>query len=144
MSMRDFISGRSSIGSVNAGLLILRIIVGLSLFLKHGFEKLTGYSTMVQGFPNPIHIGSHASLAFALFTDGICSLLVVFGLMTRPAAALILINLLTAFIFIHHAEFFGGPSTDHVQLVVLYIAAAATLVCTGAGKFSVDGRFTRV
>ena len=140
MSVRDFISGRSSMESVNVGLLILRIIVGLSLFMKHGFEKLTGYSTMVQGFPNPIHIGSHASLAFALFTDGICSLLIVFGFMTRPAAALILINLLTAFIFIHHAEFFGGPSTDHVQLVVLYIAAAATLVCTGAGKFSVDGR----
>lgn len=144
MSIRGFVAGNPSSGSLNSGLLILRVLVGLSLFVKHGLEKLTGYFTMVQGFPDPIHIGSHASLAFALFTDGICSLLVVIGFMTRPAAALILINLLTAFIFVHHAEFFGGPSTQHVQLVLLYIAVAAALTCTGAGKFSVDERFRRV
>jgi uncharacterized membrane protein YphA (DoxX/SURF4 family) len=51
MSIKGFISRDSSSGSENAGLLILRILVGLSLFLKHGVEKLTGYSTTVQSFP---------------------------------------------------------------------------------------------
>src|SRR6516164_6997369 len=100
MSIKDFITGKSS-ESMNLGLLILRVCTGLSLFLKHGLEKLTGYSTMVQHFPDPVHIGAHASLAFALLSDGICSVLVILGLATRPAAAIILINVATAFFFVH-------------------------------------------
>jgi uncharacterized membrane protein YphA (DoxX/SURF4 family) len=56
--------------STSAGLLILRVFVGLPIFIKHGLEKLTGYSTMVRHFPDPIYIGAHASLAYALLADG--------------------------------------------------------------------------
>jgi putative oxidoreductase len=120
----------------SVGLLLLRA-AALSLFLKHGLEKLTGYSTMVQHFPDPVHVGAHAGLAFALLSDGICSVLVMIGLATRPAAAVILINLLTAFFFVHHAAYF---SNGHVELVVLYIIIFATLLFTGPGRFSIDGR----
>jgi putative oxidoreductase len=117
--------------SISCGLLVLRA-AGLSLFLKHGLEKLTGYSTMVQHFPDPIHIGAHAGLAYALLSDGICSVLVVIGLATRPASAVILINLLTVFFFVHHAE-----------LVSLYIIIFATLMVTGPGRFSIDAHLHR-
>jgi putative oxidoreductase len=124
--------------SVNTsyGLLVLRL-AGLSLFLKHGWEKLSGYSTMVQHFPDPIHVGAHAGLAFALLSDGICSVLVLIGLATRPAAVVILINLLVAFSFVHHAAYFSNP---HVELVVLLLLIFATLLFTGPGRFSVDAR----
>jgi putative oxidoreductase len=121
------------------GLLVLRV-AGLSLFLKHGWEKLSGYSTMVQHFPDPIHIGAHASLAYALFSDGICSVLIILGLATRPAAAVILINVLTAFVFVHHAAYF---SNSHVELLALYIIIFATLLFTGSGRFSIDERLQR-
>ncbi len=126
----------SNTGSANtsAGLLVLRL-AGLSLFLKHGLEKLTGYSRMVQHFPDPIHVGAHAGLAFALLSDGICSVLVLIGLATRPASAVILFNLLVAFFFVHHAAFF---SDGHVELVAIYIIVFATLVFTGPGRFSID------
>ena len=39
--------------STSAGLLVLRVFVGLPIFIKHGIEKLTGYSTMVPHFPEP-------------------------------------------------------------------------------------------
>src|SRR5580704_8180272 len=115
--------------SVNTsyGLLVLRL-AGLSLFLKHGWEKLSGYSTMVQHFPDPIHVGAHAGLAFALLSDGICSVLVLIGFATRPAAVVILINLLVAFSFVHHAAYFSNP---HVELVVLLLLIFATLLFTG-------------
>jgi putative oxidoreductase len=124
--------------SVNTsyGLLVLRL-AGLSLFLKHGWEKLSGYSTMVQHFPDPIHVGAHAGLAFALLSDGICSVLVLIGFATRPAAVVILINLLVAFSFVHHAAYFSNP---HVELVVLLLLIFATLLFTGPGRFSVDAR----
>jgi len=135
MSIKDFVTSKTSTASTNLGLLILRACAGLSLFLKHGLEKLTGYSTMVQHFPDPIHIGAHASLAFALLSDGICSVLVVLGFATRPAAAIILINVLTAFFFVHHGAFF---SNAHVELVWIYLAVFAALLFTGPGRSSLD------
>lgn len=139
MTIKDLAVNRGR-GNAAAALLILRVFAGLSLFLKHGWEKLTAYSMMVQHFPNPIHIGAHASLAFALLSDGICSLLVVLGLVTRPAAAVILVNLLTVFFLVHHAAFFTNA---HVELVWLYIAAFATILFAGPGRFSVDAHLQK-
>jgi putative oxidoreductase len=138
MRIRDLVATGTSGRSASAGLLILRVIAGLSLFLKHGLEKITGYSSMVQHFPDPIHIGAHASLAYALLTDGVCSLLVILGLATRPASILILINLLTALFFVHHAALLSNP---HVELVWVYIAVFAAIAFIGPGCFSIDARF---
>jgi putative oxidoreductase len=140
MSTRSVFATGATGTAASVGLLLLRVLAGLSLFLKHGLEKLTGYSTMVQHFPDPIHIGPHASLAYALLSDGICSLLVVLGLGTRPAAFVIVVNLLTAFFLVHHAAFF---SSGHVELVLVYIAVFAALVVAGPGRFSVDARLGR-
>ncbi len=134
MTAKGLFATDTGSASTSAGLLVLRL-AALSLFLKHGLEKLTGYSRMVQHFPDPIHVGAHAGLAFALLSDGICSVLVFIGLATRPASAVILTNLLVAFIFVHHAAFF---SDGHVELVAIYIIVFATLVFTGPGRFSVD------
>ncbi len=126
--------------NTDMGLLLLRVGVSLSLFLKHGWEKLSGYSTMVQNFPDPIHIGAHAGLAYALFTDGICTILIAVGLFTRPASALLLINLLTAFFFVHHAAFF---TDGHVELVMVYMLVFAALIVTGPGGISIDARMKK-
>lgn len=139
MPVKSLVINPSSANS-DVGLLILRVLAGLSLFLKHGWEKLSGYSTMVQHFPDPIHIGAHASLSFALLSDGICSLLIVMGLATRPAAAVILINLLVVFSLVHHAAFF---SSSHVELVLVYIAAFAAILLCGPGKFSLDAQLRK-
>jgi putative oxidoreductase len=119
----------------SAGLLVLRLFVGLAIFLKHGIEKLTGYSTMVQHFPNLMHIGPHAGLAYALLSDGICSLLLVLGLATRPAALISLINLTVAFLLVHHAAFLRN---DHAELVLMYMGAVLTLLIAGPGRYSAD------
>jgi putative oxidoreductase len=133
----DVTTAVTSNRTTDIGLLLLRVGVSLSLFLKHGLEKLTGYSRMVQHFPDPIHIGAHASLAYALVTDGICTILIAAGLFTRPASALLLINLLTAFVFVHHAAFF---TDGHVELVAVYILVFAAILVLGPGGFSIDAR----
>jgi putative oxidoreductase len=135
MSIKNILGTDTGGISASVGLVVLRTCVGLSLFVKHGLEKLTGYSVMVQHFPDPLHLGSHTSLAFALLSDGICSVLVVLGLGTRPAAAVIVINLLTAFFFVHHAAFF---SNGHVELVWVYIAVFGALLLLGPGRLSID------
>ena len=129
-------SGSGSSGT-DLGLLLLRIILGTSLFLKHGLEKVTHFSQMSGHFPDPIHIGSHWSLVYALISDAICSLLVVLGLGTRFAAFIIAVNLGVVFCLVHHYAFLTGQG----ELIAIYFGGFLALVFTGAGRFSLDWKF---
>ncbi len=124
--------------STSLGLLVLRVAVFVPLFIKHGTEKIFRFHAMVRHFPDPLHIGVLPSLAFALLSDGICSLLLVLGLATRWAALIVFVNIFVAWDFVHHFVFYG-PQGGHGELIVLYLAAALTLLLSGAGRFSVDG-----
>ncbi len=126
--------------SADLGLLALRIWVGASLFLKHGFEKPTNFSQMAAHFPDPLHIGPVPSLIFALCSDAVCSILVMLGLATRWAAALIFVNIFVAWSLVHHFQFFGHGA-DHGEVVVLYLGAYLALAIAGPGRYSVDHRF---
>ena len=124
---------------VDCGLLALRLIAAIPLFLKHGTEKLFRFQHMAQHFPNPLHIGVLPSLLFATLSDGICSLLIMAGFATRWAALVCFINILVAMVFVHHFAIFG-PQGDHGEAMLLYLGAMAMLILAGAGKYSVDGR----
>ena len=124
--------------SVDAGLLFLRLSIGLSLFMKHGFEKLVNFSQMAPVFSDPLHIGSTPSLVVAMLSDSICSLLIVFGLATRPAAAWCFCTIFVGWAFQHHFMFFGHLVADHGELSVLYIIAMGAIFIAGPGRFSVD------
>ena len=140
MSLRQFLTPSSDSALTSVGLLVLRLFVGLAIFVKHGLEKLTGYPVMVHHFPVLMHIDPHIGLGFALLSDGICSLLLVFGLATRPAALISLINLTTAFLLVHHANFLHN---DHTELVLMYMGAVLTLLITGPGRYSADQALTK-
>jgi putative oxidoreductase len=135
MRWKDIPNLRFIPSSKDSALLVMRVGLGISLFLKHGLEKLTGYSHMVTHFPNPIGIGAHASLAYALLSDGICSVLVVLGLVTRWAALVIFVNLAVVFTLVHHMAFF---SQGHVELVFAYIVGFLSILIAGPGRFSLD------
>ncbi|MGA7156346.1 MAG: DoxX family protein [Acidobacteriaceae bacterium] len=121
----------------DAGLLALRLTVGITLLLKHGLEKVEHFSAMAAHFPNPLHLGAAPSLVIALIGDFVCSILIVFGLATRWAAAWAFLNIFVAWAFVHHFVFFGRAA-DHGELIVLYLAAMLTLFLTGPGRYSVD------
>jgi putative oxidoreductase len=118
------------------GLLLLRVFLGVNLFVRHGLEKITHFSQMAGHFPNPIHIGSHWSLVIALISDGICSLLVLLGLGTRGAAAFVAISISVAFCLVHHFPISNGRG----EMMLLYIGGFLALVFLGGGRFSLDGK----
>ena len=130
-------SSGSSSSSTDIGLLLLRVTSGLSIFIKHGIEKLSNHAHMASRFPDPVHIGRHPSFMFAMVSDAICSLLVVLGLGTRVAAFIIFMNLGVAMYFVHHLAF----RTDHGEMIVAYMAGFLALIFTGAGRFSLDWKF---
>jgi putative oxidoreductase len=119
----------------NLALLLLRVFVGASLFLRHGMEKILSFSQMAAHFPDPLHIGGEWSMAYAFFCDAFCSLFLIIGLGTRWAALFIAINTTVAFLFVHRMHL-GGERPG--ELAWLYLAAALTLFFAGAGKYSID------
>jgi putative oxidoreductase len=121
--------------SVDLALLVLRVWVGFSLFLRHGWEKIATFSQMAAHFPDPLGIGSTPSLVFALLSDSICSILLILGVATRPASLVIAVNTLVAFIFLHHATLLGQRSG---ATPYLYAGDCLALFLAGAGRYSID------
>lgn len=124
----------SGSGAGDFGLLVLRVVLGATLFYKHGLEKIAHFSQMSAHFPNPLHVGSHVSLIFALLSDAICSLLAVLGLGTRFAAFIIAVNMSVALYFVHHMAL----RSEHGEMMLIYIAGFIALIFTGGGRFSLD------
>jgi putative oxidoreductase len=129
--------GSAKSSSIDWGLLILRVWFGLSLFLKHGWEKPANFGRMAQHFPDPLHVGPLATFLFALVSDAVCSILVLAGLGTRWAALWVLINIFAAWSLVHHFQFFGRGA-DHGEAIVLYLGGFLALAIMGSGKFSLD------
>src|SRR3954454_2304232 len=91
----------------DSGLFLLRVWFGLLLFVKHGLDKMMNFSSVSAHFADPFHIGPTASLVLVLLAEVVCALLVVLGLVTRIASAIIVINLAVAFGLAHHFRLFG-------------------------------------
>lgn len=128
--------------SQDLGLLALRLLVATPLLMKHGFEKVFTFSSMAAHFPDPLHIGALPSLAFAMVSDAICTVLLILGFASRWATLFIFVNVAVAWALVHHFAFFGHGA-DHGELIVLYLSAMLTLFLTGPGKYSLDRLFDR-
>jgi putative oxidoreductase len=127
----------SGSGATDFGLFVLRVVLGGMLFFKHGLEKITHFAQMSSHFPNPVHIGPHASLIFATLSDAICSLLVVLGLGTRYAAFIIVVNMGVALYFVHHMAL----RQEHGEMMMVYLAGFMALIFVGGGRYSLDWKF---
>ena len=122
---------------VDVALLVLRVWVGMTLFLRHGLEKLFGSSDASSQFPDPLHLGSHFSFIVATGSDGFLSILVAAGLATRWSALLVFSNIFVAWAFVVHFQFFAhGVSPG--EAMVLYLGGLITIVVAGPGRFSAD------
>ena len=119
----------------DCALLALRIWIGATLLLNHGWSKLVHFSTMSSRFGDPLHIGHPLSLALAVLCEVFCALLVIIGFATRLAALFIIIELGVAFIFVHHLRL-SGPGNG--ELPFIYIAGFVAIFLAGPGRFSVD------
>lgn len=125
---------QTKVFSFSTSLLIFRILLGIVLFSKHGFEKIFTFSEMQKIFPDPIGIGATGGLIFALITDGICSTFIILGLFTRFAAALVFINMVVVFTLLHGFSF----AEEHAELVFIYLSAVLGILFSGPGKYSAD------
>ena len=76
--------------SPDAGLLVLRLVLGVSMLWLHGWDKLMALFAGKTSFLNPIGLGSTPSFLLVIFAEVVCSALLrpEFLLETVPTAVL--------------------------------------------------------
>ena len=117
----------------DAGLLFLRLSVGATMLFSHGMPKLMKWGELSGGFPDPIGVGSTASLALAIGAEVGASILIMLGLATRLAAVPLAFTMLIA-MFVIHAD----DPWSKKEFAFLYLIPCVTLMLTGGGRFAVD------
>ena len=120
------------------GWLILRVGLAL-LMLRHGFEKLVGFSDMAPHFFNPFGLGGPMSLALVVGAEFFGSLFVLFGFLTRWSSFSILFTMLVA-AFLAHA----GDPFPKKELALVYALGFLYLMLAGSGKYGLDHYLKKV
>ena len=120
----------------SAGLLVLRVIVGIT-FVLHGLDKLGDMAAAEQLF---ISLGIPAPELMAPFvavTETVGGALLIAGLGTPLVGAALAIDMLVALLTAHVDQGFfvrdGG-----IELALLLGGASLGIALAGAGRFSLD------
>jgi putative oxidoreductase len=70
-------------------------------------------------------------------SDGLCSILVIFGFATRWSALMMFANIFVAWATVVHFQFFAHGASPG-EAIVLYLGGFLTVVLAGPGRFSLD------
>jgi len=133
-------AARDSAG-VDAALLILRVVLGL-LILLHGVNKLPPppefliTALSARGLPSV--------LAYGVYLGEIVGpILIIIGIWTRVGALLIVANMIVALLVAHTGDLFhlNKQGGYQLELQAMYLFTAVALTLTGAGRYSVGGRY---
>src|SRR5579875_2103244 len=130
-----FAPGKNSV-SGDLGLFVLRVWIGLTMLLEHGWDKLTHFDKYAANFISFLSLGPKVSLGLCIFAEFFASALLVLGLLTRFAALVLVINMNVAFFIVmkHNPT---GPG----ELPFVYLMAYVVLLLAGPGRFSLDKAF---
>lgn len=115
---------------------LLRIGAGV-LFMQHGLQKLFGMFGGMGGTGGTAELMSRMGLAGVLETFG--GLLIVIGLLTRPVAVVLMLEMIAAY-FIAHLPRGGWPIQNGGELALLYALVWGFFAANGAGPYSLDER----
>jgi putative oxidoreductase len=129
-----FLAPQKLNGSANLGVLILRITLGV-LMLTHGYPKFEKMLSGDMSFGNPIFLGEGLSLILTVFAELVCSILLILGLLTRPAVFFLATTMAVAAFIIH-----AGDGIGKQEKALMYLAGYVCLWFTGPGKYSADER----
>lgn len=131
--MAKITSTKYSKTGVDIALLLLRVGLGV-MMLTHGLPKLLHYNKMAPDFFDPFHVTSHVSLVLVLVAEVLCSLLLIFGVLTRLAVIPLIVQMFIIVFIVHMPDGFSRQ-----ELPLHYLIGYLVVLILGPGKISVDG-----
>lgn len=119
----------------NLALLLMRLVFGGAMLGAHGIPKIR---RLMSGEPikfgDPFGIGQELSLYLAVFSEGLCAVLIIVGLFTRLATIPLIITMLVVVFLVHWYDPFSK-----MELPLLYLSGYMLILVFGGGTFSLDG-----
>ena len=140
MKTLKFLTSRNEI-NIDVGLLVIRIVIGLSMMIFHGFSKIKGGPEIWKEIGGDIGVlGINFLPVFwgfmAGFAEFFCSFLLILGVLFRPAAILLVCTMFVA-VVVHlnlppESPAAGWKGASHaLELLAVYVG----LFFTGPGKY---------
>lgn len=126
-------------GIEDAGKLLLRALLAI-LLLFHGVSKLIGGIGFITGMLDKV--GLPHAFGYLVFVGEVAApLLMLVGLFTRAAAAVVVVNMIVALLLVHTSQFFTLNQTGGwaLELQGMYLGAAVAVALLGAGRYSIGG-----
>ncbi|MBH2043544.1 MAG: DoxX family protein [Comamonadaceae bacterium] len=123
------------------GKLVLRLTLGI-LLLLHGIAKLASGADGIAGM-----VASHGlpgALGYLVYVGEVLApLLLIVGLWTRPAALVVVVNMVVAIVLAHMGQLgqLGKSGGWALELQGFFLFTALAVALLGAGRFSLGGRF---
>ncbi|HEY8644387.1 MAG TPA: DoxX family protein [Gaiellaceae bacterium] len=129
---------------MSSGLLLLRIVIGLTLF-GHGAQKLFGWwggpgQAGTRGWLGSMGFRMPAVMAFLLGISEASGLLLALGLLTPLAALLTTSAMLVAIGSVHWKNGFWSSKGGY-EFNLALIAGSVAIAATGPGRYSLDHAF---
>ncbi len=131
----------------DAAMMIVRLGLGI-VFFPHGMQKLLGlfggygFAGTLGFFTNNLHIPALFAV-LAILAEGLGSLGLITGLLTRVAAFGITVNMIVAVVMLHFPNgffmnWYGNQKGEGFEYHLLVIAMGIALMIAGGGKGSLD------
>ena len=119
---------------------VFRVGAGL-LFMEHGLQKLFGMLGGFGGTPG-VHAPFMSQMGLAGVLECGGGLLIAVGLFTRPVAALLLGEMVVAFVQAHFPRG-GWPIQNQGELALVYASIWVYFATHGPGPFSADANLAK-
>ncbi|HUJ13724.1 MAG TPA: DoxX family protein [Thermoanaerobaculia bacterium] len=124
---------------VDAGKILLRLTIGI-LMLFHGVNKLRHGIAFIEGVVTAHHWPSW--IAYGVFVgELIAPILLIIGLLTRPAALVVAFDMLVAMYLVLGASAFTlarQTGALNCELQLLYLGGSLAIAFLGSGRFAIS------
>ncbi len=141
MATSSLRAGAPNQNGIDSALLVLRVVLGI-LVLLHGVAKLpTPPGFIVDALAK---LGLPAVIAYGVYIGEIVGpVLIIIGVWTRLGALAIFVNMIAALVIAHLPNLFqlGKQGGYALELQAMYLFTALALMLSGAGRYSVGGRY---
>lgn len=141
--MNKFFSATPSPTSIQVGLFLIRLIMGL-LMAFFGYEKLIHFNEMAASefwVKNVSFMGMSGKvpLALTVFAEFFCSIFLILGLFTRFSLLVLMFCMAYIFLVVFPNSIISkGDNGYSISDTFIYFTIYAGLLFTGPGKFSLD------
>jgi putative oxidoreductase len=118
---------------------LLRVTLGV-LMLFHGVGKIGARADYAPGLV--AKVGLPSELGYLVYVgEVVAPILLILGIWTRPAALLVVINMVVAFLLVLSKRFFalGNFGGWALELEGMFFMTALVVALLGAGRFSLGG-----